>query len=110
MFQVLKDDEGRNFVNVKDMKKYHCPVFVFDLKLVEPAKKAFKMGERIDGMYTFGDPQKLVASESTYEVQLTNGDKKPGFPVGVHKWTFDQVIEFKRSIGYKHLGLVIRKI
>ena len=111
MFQVLKDSEGRNIVNVKDLKKYHCPVMVFDLRKVEEAKKAFKEHKHIDGvMYTFGDPEKIVVGESAYKVLCTNGDERTGFPVGVHKWTFDEVINFKRSIGYEHLGLVIRKI
>ena len=110
MFQVLKDSEGRNVVNMKDLKKYNCPVFVFDLQKVDVAKKAFKDGKHIDGMYTFGDPKMLVVNESAYRIECTNGDKRIGFPVGVHKWTFDQVIAFKQEIGYAHLGLVIEKV
>ena len=111
MFQVLKDSEGRNFVNAKDLKKYHCPVVVFDLQKVEEAKKAFKNGKNIDGvMYTFGDPKKIVVGEGAYRVKCTNGDKSIGFPVGIHKWTFDQVIAFKHGIGYAHLGLIVEKI
>lgn len=111
MFQIIKDDEGRKFVNMKEIKKYNCPVFVFDLQKVDIAKKAFKTGNNIDGvMYTFGDPKEIVDSEGAYSVECTNGDKRIGFPVGIHKWTFDEVIRFKQRIGYAHLGLVIAKV
>ena len=110
MFQVIKDSEGRKFVDVKEIKKYHCPVIVFDLQKVKAAKEAFRQHKRIDGMYIFGDPKKIVVGEGAYEVECTNGDKRIGFPVGVHKWTFDQVINYKQKIGYDHLGLILGKV
>ena len=110
MVNMHKDDEGRNFVDWPEIKRYNCVVFVFDLQLVEKAKKAFEEGIHLNGMYTFGDPQKIAIKEGVYEVCCTDGTEKLAFAIGFHEWTYDEVIEFKNSIGYKHLGIVIRKI
>ena len=97
-------------VLTKEEKKWHCAKVVFDLQLVEAAKKAVKTGKEMKGLYTFGDDKELVTNEGAYLVECTDSRQKIGYAVGVWKATADEIKAFKDKIGYQHLGMVIAKI
>ena len=97
-------------VLTKEDKKWHCAKVVFDLQLVEKAKKAVAKGEEMKGVYTFGDDKEIVTKDGAYLVECTNAERKIGYAVGVWKATANEIKAFKDKIGYKHLGMVISKI
>jgi hypothetical protein len=135
-YQVMfKDDEGRNIAspimgehaknvyvetleknNIKydvvgrDQKKWHCARVVFDLQLIDAAKKAIKENKEANGVYTFGDPDCLAEEDEVVKVECTDGRVKNAYVVGIWLATADEIKNFKAHIGYKKLGIVIKKI
>lgn len=91
-------------------KKWHLAKVVFDLQLIQAAKKAIKEGKDMKGLYTFGDPKEIAKENSAVKVECTTAEKKVAFVVGVWLATAEEIKSFKAKIGYPKLGLVCEKI
>lgn len=137
MFQILmKDSEGRDVLMREQMpeneankiieslrnsgveatkvsfadRKWHCANVVFDMQSIDAAKKSFKSGREIFGMYTFGDPNNLAKEGEIVKVKCTDGRVKNAYVVGIWLATATEINQFKTKIGCEKLGLVMAKI
>jgi len=90
--------------------KWQLAGVVFDIQLIPAAKKAVKERKQIKGLYTFGDPQRIAVKDSACKVECTTTDKRIGYVVAIYSATTEQVIKFKKMIGYDHLGIIIEKV
>jgi len=106
----LKEDEYT--VLERPDKKWHCVKVVFDMQKIEDGLTAVANGTDGDKnwIYTFGDPTEEANVMDAVKVQCTNGDIRTAFVVGVWLATADEIKAFKLKIGYKKLGVVIKKI
>ena len=118
----LREARKNNFVSKLEEKKteyvikecpdtlYHCPKVVFDLQKIEEARKAVEEGRDLPGiLYTCGDADKIAKKNSVVKVKCSNGERN-AFVITIWKATYDQVIEYKKKIGYKHLSPIIGKV
>ena len=89
---------------------YHCPRVVFDLQKIDEARKAVKENKELPGiLYTCGDAEKIAKKNNVVTIKCSNG-KKNAYVIDIWKATFDQVIAYKKKIGYRHLAPVIGKV
>ena len=93
----------------REERKYRCPKIVYDIQLVDEARKACKEGKEMDGLYTFGDPTEKAIKDTLGRFKRVDGVVKVGYIVDVWSATADEIAAFKTKIGYKHLGLYIGK-
>ena len=91
-------------------KLWHCAKVVFDLQLIDAAKKAAKEKKDMAGLYTFGDPECLAKIDEAVKVQCTDGRIKNAYVVGIWLATAQEIHAFKDRIGYKKLGIVTKQI
>lgn len=132
---IFKDDDGRNIASPvideqnrktylemldnnnisyeileREEKRWHCTRVVFDIQLIEAARKAIKEGKDMYGLYTFGDPDEIAKKDKIVEVQCTDGRLKNAYVVDIWLATADEIKAFKDRIKYPKLGIVKKNI
>ena len=108
--EMLKKNNIKYDIVERDPKKWHCARVVFDLQLIDTAKKAIKENKDADGVYTFGDPDCLAEEDKVVKVECTDGRVKNAYVVGIWLASATEIKNFKTRIGYKKLGIVVKKI
>jgi len=107
----LKENEY-HLVERPGEKLWHCPMCVFDLQLIDAAKKAIKKGEDMDGIYTFGD-EKCIAKEDhvvkveCMDIHTNKLTVKYAYVVHVWKATAQEIRDFKARKNIKKIRLVV---
>lgn len=110
-FLEILNNSGIEYTVVeRDPKKWALAKVVFDLQLIDAAKKAVKENEDLYGLYTFGDPNKITKKDKVAKVKCTDGKIKNAYVVDVCLATAEEIAEFKKKIGYTHLGLVVGEV
>jgi hypothetical protein len=125
---VMEDSCRKDYLNALDNagvkytvfdrneKLWHCAKVVFDVQLIESARKAIAEDKPMYGLYTFGDPNEIAEKDKVVKVEcLDSQDKitkriRNAYVVDVWKATAAQIISFKKSINVEHLSPVVGKV
>ena len=81
----------------REDRKYRCPKVIFDIQLLEKARKACKEKRNIDGLYTFGDPTDTSEKDTIGKFRLRDGSQKNGYIVDVWKATAERARRIPRD-------------
>lgn len=132
---IFKDDDGRNIASPvideqnrktylemldnnnisyeileREEKRWHCVRVVFDIQLIEAARKAIKEGKDLYGLYTFGDPNEIAKKDKIVEVKCTDGRLKNAYVIDIWYATANEIKAFKARIKYPKLGIVKKEV
>lgn len=108
--EMLKNNGIEYDIVERDDKRWHCARVVFDIQLIEAARKAIKEGKDLYGLYTFGDPNEIAKKNKIVEVECTDGRLKNAYVIDIWLATAEEIKEFKARIKYPKLGIVKKEV
>ena len=115
--QIFETEEAKNaFCQTLTKAGIECNVQTAEAKrwhVVQVALNHDDIEDIISGKkhaYSFGDQYEVAKEKDIVKVRCVDGRVKIGTAISVWKATAQEIQEFKASIGYEHLGLVLEKI